>query len=67
MARGTLETTQRHCKSCQWNMPANRSSTVWGMGDFIMILVTFGGWLVVKFAFSLLSNPWRCARCGSRV
>lgn len=67
MARGSLERTQRYCKTCQWNMPSSRNSTVWGLGDFVMILFTFGGWLVAKFAFNFLMNGWRCERCGSRV
>lgn len=67
MARGALETTQRYCKACQWQMPSTRNSTVWGLGDFFMILLTLGGWLPLKFLFNLLANPWRCQRCGGRA
>ncbi len=67
MGRGAPEIGQRYCRTCRTNVPVTRNSMVWGCGDLIMVLVTCGAWLVVRFAHNYSTNPWRCQRCGART
>jgi len=63
---GTLQVTQRQCPTCARPVSAERSAAVWGVGDLLMILVTCGAWLPLKFAWNFWRNPWRCKTCGAR-
>ena len=67
MAVGNLRVSSRTCSTCQTTRKFEKNALVWGCGDLIMILVTFGVWLLLKFGFDLASNPWRCSVCGTRA
>jgi hypothetical protein len=43
-----------------------RNAIMWGLGDFVMVLITFLLWVPLKLAFYSWQNPWRCSACGSR-
>lgn len=62
-----IKNSRRFCKGCNLETKFERNTTVWGLGDFIMIFPTFGGWLLIRFAWDAIRNPWRCATCGSTV
>ena len=66
MATGNLKNAQRHCKACGKRGDALRNGMVWGVGDFLLVLLTGGLWVPVRFAMNAISNPWRCQLCGGR-
>lgn len=65
--RGTLSVTRRLCPQCGTPTKFERNATVWGAGDLIMILMTVLLWLPLKLGWNALTNPWRCAACGSKT
>lgn len=65
--RGPLKTTSRWCKGCGRQVAAVASSTGWGCGDLLLIPLTVGLWLPIRFALMAMTNPWRCQECGRRV
>ncbi len=67
MAQGSIKITQRRCNRCTKPVKAERSSAVWGLGDFVLMLLTGGLWFVGKLLLNKAMNPWRCSVCGERV
>lgn len=67
MATGNFRMSRRFCKSCNASKNCQRNGMVWGMGDLILVLLSFGVWVIFKLAFNALLNPWRCADCGART
>src|SRR5215813_2011364 len=65
MARGAIQVKQGYCPHCGLLTKCERNSLVWGGGDLILIVFSFGGWLVLKLLWNALVNSWRCSRCGS--
>lgn len=62
--RGNVEFSSGRCAHCNELRKLERPSQVWGAGDLIMVLFTFGLWAVVK----LMARPaWHCSTCGSKV
>ena len=66
MSRGNLAVTKRYCGVCKRMAKLERNAIEWGLGDFVMVLVTFLMWLPLKFAFNAWTNPWRCSTCGAK-
>lgn len=65
--RGSLKTSSRWCARCKSQVAAVSNSWAWGCGDLILVLLTFGLWVLVKLTIAILANPWRCPNCGQRV
>lgn len=64
--RGNIEVTTNVCSKCRQFEKFERNSFIWGLGDFLMVLMTFGMWLPIKFIYNAFVNPWRCSNCGAR-
>jgi hypothetical protein len=43
-----------------------KNAMVWGGGDLVLVLLTWGVWAILKLEFNLAANPWRCSSCGAR-
>lgn len=67
MAVGNLRATSRACGQCGTVRKFEKNSMVWGCGDLVMVLVTFGAWVIVRFIADMIVNPWRCLVCGNRA
>jgi hypothetical protein len=67
MATGNIKVKNARCKHCNNLVKAERNGMIWGLGDFIMVLLTLGLWAVLRWVSNALSNPWRCSKCGKRV
>jgi hypothetical protein len=65
--RGNVQVSRRPCPQCGREVKAERNSTVWGCGDLVLVLVTLGLWVPIRWALGTGSNPWRCAECGTRL
>lgn len=39
---------------------------VWGGGDLVLVLLTWGAWALLKILINAFANPWRCSACGAR-
>lgn len=52
--------------TCRRTSKFEKNSMVWGCGDLILVVVTFGIWLILRFVFEQFANPWRCTNCGNR-
>lgn len=63
MATGTMENARGYCPDCDKYTKIERNSMVWGCGDLIMIFITFGAWVLVRFVFR---PEWRCSKCGAK-
>ncbi len=67
MARGTTQVKNGFCKQCNKSVKTEKNATVWGVGDLVMVMLTAGGWLVLKLISNGISNPWRCYECGCKL
>jgi len=67
MATGNLKISRHYCKCCQKNVKTERSGMVWGCGDLILVVLTLGGWCIIRIVFDGVLNPWRCSECGKRI
>ncbi len=65
--RGNIKIASRWCRACKRQIRAEANSTVWGCGDLLMVLITFGVWIPLRMVLLALSSPWRCSECGRRV
>jgi predicted RNA-binding Zn-ribbon protein involved in translation (DUF1610 family) len=65
--RGNVKLTSRWCKSCKKQVAAQADSAVWGCGDLIMVLLTFGLWAIFRLVMLAIFSPYRCTNCGRRV
>ena len=66
MARGNLQTSSRYCGACGKYTKFEKNTTIWGLGDFVMVVITSGLWVIGKLIINSESNPWRCSMCGSK-
>lgn len=64
--KGNTQITSKYCHSCNKQMKFEKNSMIWGCGDLVMVILTFGGWLVIRLIMDFFSNPWRCKECGSK-
>lgn len=64
---GNIKYANRRCPNCDKIVKCQRNGMVWGLGDFIMVLLTAGIWVIIRFIFNALLNPWRCADCGMKT
>jgi predicted RNA-binding Zn-ribbon protein involved in translation (DUF1610 family) len=58
--------TSRKCPECG-RVAAERETRTLGCGDLLLVLVSFGLWVPLRWAIGLAVNPWRCPECGRRV
>jgi hypothetical protein len=65
--KGTYKSKQALCQQCGARKRFEKNSMIWGCGDLIMIILTFGIWMVLRFAGDFLLNPWRCKDCGGKT
>jgi hypothetical protein len=66
MAHGNLAISRNYCPSCNGMTKFERSSLVWGLGDFVMVLCTLLLWIPIKLGVYSMTTPWRCSSCGAR-
>lgn len=55
------------CAKCETVRKFEKNAMVWGCGDLLLVVVTFGVWAVIRFVADLMVNPWRCSVCGTRA
>mgnify|MGYP003392431584 CR=1 FL=1 len=67
MATGNLKVKNAYCKKCAKSTKVERNGMIWGMGDFILVILTAGLWVLLRFVLNAMTNPWRCSECGLRV
>lgn len=67
MAIGNMQVAQKFCPTCNKIVKVERNSMTWGMGDLIMLVITVGVWIPLKFIFHWATSPWRCSQCGTRA
>ena len=60
-----MSTMRLYCKHCQAHTRHEKKDMVWGCGDLILVLLSFGAWAIIKAALSLLA-PHYCSQCGAR-
>ena len=63
--RGNVQISRRYCLVCHRWTKHERNAIVWGFGDLLLILFTFGLWLIPKAIIIGCVNRWRCAECGA--
>jgi hypothetical protein len=66
MAVGNLRVSSRPCSSCGQVRKFEKNAMVWGGGDLVLVLLTWGAWALLKIIINLAGNPWRCSVCGTR-
>ncbi len=66
MATGNSRVRSFECKACNSTTKFERNGMIWGMGDFILVLLTAGLWIVLRLIMNAVANPWRCSGCGKR-
>ena len=64
--KGALVKSSKACPD-HGRIAAERNAVPLGCGDLILVLLTLGAWLPVRWVFGQLTNPWRCPQCGRRV
>jgi len=64
MAVGNLQVSRGRCPTCKAKTKLERNAQVWGFGDLVMIFLTLGLWVVLKF---WMRPALRCSQCGSKV
>ncbi len=52
-----------HCPHCNQVTKFERHITAMGCGDFIMVLMTFGIWILIR---ELFKPSFRCSVCGKK-
>lgn len=62
MGKGNLQVSSHYCNICRGRVKFERNAVVWGLGDFVMVVITSGLWAIIKLIYVA---PWRCAICGS--
>ena len=65
--RGNIEMCSAWCPECERQVKAERNSAVWGCGDLLMVLFTFGLWVPLRIVLTSGSRRWRCCYCGEKV
>lgn len=53
----------KHCRQCKARTKFERHVTAMGCGDLLMVLLTLGLWLPLRW---LMTPGYRCTQCGSR-
>ncbi|HEY2092704.1 MAG TPA: hypothetical protein VGJ81_12500 [Thermoanaerobaculia bacterium] len=66
MAVGNIRIASKPCASCGRVQKFERNALVWGGGDLVLVLLTWGAWAILKILINAGTNPWRCSRCGAR-
>lgn len=64
MAVGYLQISRGYCRTCNDETKLVRNTLVWGFGDFVLVVISLGLWVALKFA---IRPSWRCFQCGSKV
>jgi len=59
-----VQIANKSCTQCGQNVKAERNASQMGCGDLVMVLLTFGLWVVIR---QLFKKPWLCTQCGSKV
>jgi hypothetical protein len=67
MAVGNLRVSSRMCATCGTVRKFEKNAMVWGCGDLLLVVVTFGIWIIIRYVADLMVNPWRCSVCGTRA
>ena len=44
-----------------------RDAMEWGFGDFFMVVITLGFWVIVRYVWHHVFHPWTCSECGAKV
>ena len=64
MAVGNLRVSSRMCATCGTVRKFEKNAMVWGCGDLLLVVVTFGIWVIIRYVADYMVNPWRCSVCG---
>ena len=57
-----MAVSRRPCPNCKKQTKCERPDLSWGVGDLVMVLLTCGLWVIVRFLFR---SGWKCSDCGS--